>query len=35
MNKEVRDALEADRRYKILTFILSSKNVLGEATFFL
>ncbi len=30
MNKEVRVALEADRRHRVLSYILSSKNVLSN-----
>ena len=30
MNKEVRDRLEADRRLRILTYILSGKKILSE-----
>ena len=30
MNKEVRDALEADRRFRILTYILPGKRIVSE-----
>ena len=35
MNKEVRDALEAERRLRILTYILSGKKILSECRDFL
>jgi transposase-like protein len=30
MNKEVRDALEVDRRFRILNYVLSGKKVLSQ-----